>query len=302
MAINNNNQISKGSNLFLNIIFIFYSIICVIPFIIVVSVSFSSESRILMEGFGILPRGFTTSAYEYVFKGGKKLLDAYILTIINTLVGTILSLIVISWFAYAISRSYLRYRKFFTYYIVIIMLFSGGLVPWYIVNSQFLKITNTYYALFLPYLFNVWHVIIMRTFYKTTIHDSIIESAKIDGAGEFSIFFKIVTPLAKAGYATIGLFTSLIFWNDWWLSLILTTDSKYNTLQYYAYRVLAEAQIVNQMINEMGSEIASAFVKTLPSETAKFAICVIVIIPMLFAYPFFQKYFVKGMTIGAIKG
>lgn len=301
MIANKNNRISNTSNIVINCIFMLYTLLCIIPILIVLSVSLSNETSIVLYGYSVFPRDFTTTAYRHIFKDSIAVVNAYMVTTAVTIVGTILSVLVIALFAYPLSRNNLKYKKFFTMYIFITMLFSGGLVPWYIVCSQVLKITNTYFALFLPMVFNSWYVIIMRTFYKTTIPDSIIESAKIDGAGELRIFLRIVSPLCLPGYATIGLFCTLGFWNDWWLSMILTTDSKYNTLQYFIYRILTDATLIQQMQGQMGAN-ASDILENLPMESTRFAMCIIALGPILFIYPFFQKYFIKGLTIGSVKG
>jgi putative aldouronate transport system permease protein len=296
-----NNSKLKISTVAINALFAVYAGICILPVLIVLAVSFSKESDILYHGYSLLPKEFTLDAYGFVFRDSSNVIRSYLVTICVTIIGSLLSLTVISMFAYPLSRNCLKYKKWFTMYIFITMLFSGGLVPWYIVCSQVLHIRNTYFALFLPTLFNAWFVIIMRTFYKTTIPDSVIESAKIDGAGEMRIFLTIVSPMALPAYATVALFCTLNYWNDWWLSMILTTDSKYRTLQYFIYKVLVDASIIQQMQNRIAAN-AQDMIRNLPSESARFAMCVIAMGPILFIYPFFQKYFIKGLTVGAIKG
>lgn len=295
------NQISYRSNIILNIIFFVYALICILPIIIVLSISLSSESAVALNGFSILPREFTIEAYRFIFSDSSAVIHAYILTILVTIIGTFLTVLITGLFAYPLSRSDFRYRKFFTFFIFIPMMFSGGLVPWYIVNSQLLGITNSYLSLIIPPLFNIWYIIIMRTFYQTSIHPSLIEAAKIDGAGEFYIFFKIVTPLAKPAYATIALFATFFYWNDWWHSMILNSDVKYNSLQYFIYKVLTEASILRSMQSEIGA-YAQEMLKNMPSETAKFAMAIVAMGPILIVYPFFQKHFTTGLTVGSIKG
>lgn len=300
-AISGNKSKLKMSGIAFNALFMVYAGICILPILIVLSVSFSKESDIIYRGYSLIPREFTLDAYNFIFRDSNNVIRSYIVTICITIIGSLLSLTVISLFAYPLSRNRLKYKKLFTMYIFITMLFSGGLVPWYIVCSQVLHIRNTYFALFLPTLFNAWYVIIMRTFFKTTIPDSVIESAKIDGAGELRIFLTIVSPMSLPAYATVALFCTLNYWNDWWLSMILTTDSKFRTLQYFIYKVLVDASIIQQMQNRM-SVNAQSIIRALPDESARFAMCVIAMGPILFIYPFFQKYFVKGLTVGAIKG
>lgn len=298
----NYNTISMRANFGINLLFVLLALVCVLPVVITVSISLSSEQALNESGFGILPKQFTTEAYEFVFERGATFLRAYAVTAGVTAVGSFLSVLVVSFYAFALSRTDLRYNRFFTIYVLITMLFNGGLVPWYIVCSQFLHITNKYTGLFLPYLFNAWHVIIMRTFYKTTVSPELIEAAKIDGANEWQIFFRVASPLCKAGYATIALFSVLIFWNDWWLSLILMTDQKFATLQYYLYQVLTQVTVIREMSTRISGTALAEYARSLPAETVRFAICVIALGPILFVYPFFQRYFIKGMTIGALKG
>jgi len=294
-------SVTKKPHYILNIIFIIYSLICILPIVLIISISLSDQTRVLVDGYSLWPQQFTVQAYRFIFTGSSEIIHAYILTIGITIAGTILTVLVVSLFAYPLSRSDLKYKNFFSFYIFFTMLFSGGLVPWYIVCTQIMRLQNTYFALFLPMVFNAWFVIVLRTFFKTTIPDSVIESARIDGAGELRIYFFIVSPLSKAGYATIALFAVLNYWNDWWLSMILTTDKNYRSLQFLLYKILAQSDMLTQMANKTGMSTAKIAEK-MPSETARFALCLVTMGPILFIYPFFQKYFIKGITIGAIKG
>ena len=295
------NMLPWGARCFINVFCFIYMLACVLPLIIIISVSLSDETAIIEKGYGLLPRNFTTYAYEFVLREGNVIFNAYFVTILATVAGTVLSLMVISMFAYPLSRKSLKYRSFFSMFVFITMLFSGGLVPWYIVCSRLLHITNTYLALILPYVMNVWYVIIMRTFFVTTIPDSLIESAKIDGASELKTFLKIVMPLSKPGLATVGLFITITYWNDWWLPLILTTDQKYANLQFTLFRMLTNGELLIRM-SQFTNVNTSKFINLIPSESSRMAMCILAIGPIVLAYPFFQKYFIKGLTIGAIKG
>ena len=301
MKTSRTNLLPRGTRYLINVICFVYMLACVLPLVIIVSVSFSDEAAIIEKGYSLFPREFTTNAYEFVLREGDVLFNAYFVTILATVLGTILSLLVISLFAYPLSRKCLKYRNFFSMFVFITMLFSGGLVPWYIVCSQLLHITNTYFALFLPYVMNVWYVIIMRTFFVTTIPDSLIESAKIDGASEMRVFMKIIVPLSKPGLATIGLFITITYRNDWWLPLILTTDQKFANLQFTLFKMLTNGELLIRMSQFTNSNTAK-FINQIPSESSRMAMCILAIGPIVLAYPFFQKYFVKGLTIGAIKG
>ena len=295
------NQISSRANIILNSLFVIGVALCVVPLIIVASISLSNETAISLTGYGLLPKQFTFQAYKFIFSDSSSIIHAYLVTIGVTLVGTFLTVLVTGLFAYPISRADFRYTRFFTMFIFITMLFNGGLVPWYIVNSQLLKITNSYASLVIPPLFNVWYIIIMRTFYKTSIHPSLIEAAKIDGAGEFAIFAKIIVPLSKPAYATIALFSTFFYWNDWWHSMILNSEPQYISLQYFIYKALTEASILRSMQSEIGA-YAQEMLKNMPAETAKFAMALVAMGPIILIYPFFQKHFIKGLTVGSIKG
>ena len=290
---------STGSlgQIVLHALFILYLVVCVVPIVVAISVSLSNEVTVTLEGYGILPRDLTLDAYRFVFQDPDALLRSYVTTIVVTAVGTILTLIITSTFAYPLSRTKLKYRGFFMMLMLVTFLFRGGLVPTYVVNSQVLHINNTYWVLFLPLVFNAWYIIIMRTFFKTSIPSSLMEAAHIDGASEFIIYSRIVLPLSKPVLATIGLFQTVELWNNWFQSLVFTSDEKYHMIQYFVYRMLSEADSIARMARVLGFTAERA-----PTETARFAMAVVAMGPILFIYPFFQKYFVKGLVIGAIKG
>lgn len=294
------NQISFSSNLLLNTMFIIYVAICIAPLLLVIAISFTDEKEILMSGYSFIPRVFSIEAYDYVLTAGDTIWRAYGVSLFVTLAGTLLSLLIICMYAYPLSRSGFKYKSHFAFFVYFTMIFGGGLVPWVMVYTQLFRINDSIWILIFPYLMNAWFVMIMRTFFKTNVHESIIESAKIDGAGEFRTFFVIVLPLCRAGLATIGLFCTLNYWNDWYLPLIFVTDRRYFNIQYLMYQTLASIQFLTS-----GSASFSESTKVLadlPSESARMAIAVISIGPIIFAYPFFQKYFVKGLTVGAVKG
>ncbi|MHB8063391.1 MAG: carbohydrate ABC transporter permease [Ruminiclostridium sp.] len=294
------NSIKPFWNGLFNLMFILYSIACIIPLVLVIAVSFTDERTIATGGYNFIPKVFSVEAYKWVFKSGDAIIRAYGLSIIITIVGTLCSVALISMFSYVISRKDFKYRNVFSFIIFFTMIFNGGLVPWYMVYVNLLHINNTLLAYIIPNLANAWYVMIMRTFYQTNVPDSIIESAKIDGAGEFRTFIQIVLPLAKAGLATIALFQTLAFWNDWYLPLMLIEDSKLFNLQYILYKTLQAISYLSQASNiTVGS---ADLLAKMPGETARMAMCVLAIGPIICAYPFFQKYFVKGLTVGAVKG
>jgi putative aldouronate transport system permease protein len=245
------NSISTGSNLVLHLIFILYTLACLVPVFVVLSVSFSTEAKIAIDGYGFLPNGFTLRAYEFLFDTGSEVGQAYINTIVATVVGTLICVTMVSLYSYPLSRPDFQFRNGFTFFMFFTMLFGVGLVPFYIVCKNILHIYNTRWALFLPLAFNAFWVIVMRTFYKTTIPDSLIESARIDGAGEIFTWVTIVLPLSIPGIATIALFSTINIWNNFFMSLLLTESSRMQNLQHLIYSSLNNVQYLRQLI-QMG--------------------------------------------------
>jgi putative aldouronate transport system permease protein len=291
------NRISLPSNIIINVIFILVILLFLLPLLLVVMVSISSEKTILTNGYQYWPAQFDISAYEFIFKSGKDILNAYGTSIIVTGIGSVAATLIIALYAYPLSRSSFAPRNKFAFFAFFTTIFGGGLVPWVFIYSQLFKIDGTLWILIVPYLMNAWWVIIMRTFMKSSVPDELIEAARIDGAGEFRIFFQIVIPLCKAGLATIFLFCLLRFWNDYYLALIFVKDHHLYTIQYYMFQMLSNISYLTS-----NSNIPAEARRNLPSETARMAIAVIAVGPVIFAYPFFQRYFVSGLTIGAVKG
>lgn len=294
------NNITPFWNGTFNLMFMIYAIACIIPLLLIIGVSFTDEKTIVLNGYNFIPKVFSLESYKWVFQSGDAILRAYVLSIGVTVVGTFCSVAIIAMFAYAISRKDFKYRNIFSFIVFFTMIFNGGLVPWYMVYTNLLHINNTLLAYLVPSMISAWYVMIMRTFFQANVPDSIIESAKMDGAGEFRIFLQIVLPLAKPGLATIALFQTLQFWNEWYLPLMLIEDSKLFNLQYILYKTLTAIQFLAQASNISGG--SAAILAKLPSETARMAMCVLAIGPIILAYPFFQKYFIKGLTVGAVKG
>ncbi len=293
-------KINRKADIALNILMILCTIACVLPLIIVFSASITDEKTVTMYGYSLFPRELSLEAYKYIFKDIMVILRAYGVTVLVTVVGSALSLVTIALYAYPISRKDFKYRNVFTFIVFLTMLFNGGLVPWYMVYVNVLHIDDTIMALILPYLMTPLYVLIMRTFFMTTIPDGIIEAARIDGAGEFQTFVWIVLPLAKPVLATIGLFNLLTYWNDWYAPLLFINNEKLFNLQYLMYRV---DKAIIYLSNNAGSiNNATQIMANLPTQTARMAMAVIAIGPIILAYPFFQKYFVEGLTIGSIKG
>lgn len=285
------------SSIIVHTILMIFALLCIIPIIAVISISFSSETEIALNGYSLLPRGFTTRAYEMIFNNPKQIINSYMISILLTTMGGILGLLVVSLIAYPLSRKDFYYRKKLTFYVFFTMLFNGGLVPWYIVITKYLHLQNTIWVLILPYVAIPWYILLLRTYFSK-IPISIIESAKIDGSSEFGTFFKIILPLSKPALATIGLFIILQYWNDWWLSLLYIEKESLIPLQYMLYRIMNNIQFLT---TQMQTGAVSVKISDLPNESARMAMCIVAAGPMLFIFPFFQKYFVKGLTVGAVK-
>lgn len=274
-----------------------FSVICLFPFILMISTSFSTESLVTKTGFAIIPKGFTTFAYNILFRDSKQLMGSYAVTIIMTVCGTALGLFIISMTGYALQRKDFPFRNHISFYIYFTTLFSGGLVPYYLLISKYLGLKDNYLAVFLPLLMSPWLIILMKNFIKA-IPFEITESGKIDGAGDITIFIKLILPMLKPALATIGLFLALGYWNEWYNSMLfLSAKVEFRPLQYHLYKIINE---VNSLKNSVAG--TNIIVTSLPLETLKMATAVVATGPIIFLYPFVQKYFIAGITVGAVKG
>lgn len=295
------NKKSSSISLFIfHTILMLFSLLCIIPIVAIIAISVSNETDIVNFGYKLIPKSISFEAYRYIFANPKEVLNSYIVTASITLLGGIFGLLLTSLYAYPLSRPDFRHRNKFSFYIFFTMIFNGGLVPTYLIVARFLHLSDTIWALIVPYLANAWFVIIMRTYFQT-IPISLIESAKIDGSTEFRTFFTIVLPLSKPALATIGLFIILNYWNDWFLALLYISPSakRLVPLQYMLYRIMSNIQFLTQ---QMQSSAVNVDMTKLPNESARMAMSVIAAGPMLFVFPFFRKYFVRGLTVGAVKG
>ncbi|GHT53373.1 ABC transporter permease [Spirochaetia bacterium] len=269
---------------------------CLIPFILLISGSFSSEHAIRFYGYSFLPQEFNLEAYKLVFKYPEKILRAYGVSIFITAIGTAGGLFLITMTAYVISRKSFKYRNIISFFFYFTTLFNGGMVCTYIFYIRYLHLKDSLLALILPGMFNVFYLLIMRSFIAA-IPQALIESAKIDGAGEFKIFTRIVLPILPSGLATIGLFMALGYWNDWYNAMLyINTPTKY-PLQYMLYDLLMRTQAMAQVASQIGIRVES-----MPTNALKLAMAVVATGPIILLYPFVQKYFIKGVTIGSVKG
>ncbi|WP_339288621.1 carbohydrate ABC transporter permease [Paenibacillus sp. FSL E2-0201] len=276
---------------------IFLAILCIFPFILVVSSSLTEESKILTDGYQFIPTAFSTEAYSILFKYPDQMIQAYMVTIGVTLIGTLFGLFLTSMTAYALSRKDFKWRNKFSFFFFFTTLFNGGLVPWYLLMVNYLHIKDTLMALVIPMMLNVFYIIVMKSF-MGSIPEAIVESAKIDGAGDFKIYARLILPLSKPALATIGLFLALAYWNDWYNALLFISDEKLMPLQYYLYKMLGNMDGMRKAMMGAGAVVTTS----IPSESLKMAMTVVATGPILLAYPFVQRYFVQGLTIGAVKG
>ena len=294
------NTISPPVNLLLNACFILLSIACVMPVVLVFIVSFTHNDSLLSQGYSFFPDKWSFIAYESLFKDSATLVRAYGVSIGVTIAGTIASVVLMALFAYPISRQDYPYRYFFTFFLFFTMLFNGGLVSRYLVYTQGLNLLDSYMALILPLLIVPFNVIIMRTFFQSTIHPALIESARIDGASEMLIFLRIILPLSLPVLATMALFSTINYWNDWFNALLFIRSEDKYPVQYLMIRVLNDIQYLRDNV-ELAAQNPE-LMRNLPNESLQMAMAVVGMGPILLVYPFFQKYFVKGLTVGAVKG
>lgn len=298
---NKNLYFSKPVRLIIEILIGIFAFSCIFPFIYVIIISFSSEKSILNNGYQLIPSSWSWDGYIYLWKMRSQLLMSVGTSLFVTIVGTILTVLLTTSYAYAISRTSFAYRKFFTFAILVTMLFSGGLVPTYIVMTQMLHLKNTVWALILPLSFSPFYVIVMRTFFKKSVPEAIIESARIDGLSEIGIFFKIVIPLSLPGIATIALFSTLGYWNDWFNALLYADNSTLLPLQYMLMKIQNTMDFMAQNAQAGGITAQASILNSIPKESVRMAMVVVATLPIALTYPFFQRYFVEGLTIGGVK-
>ena len=273
-----------------------FALVCIIPFFLIIASSFTSESYIIKNGYVLWPKEFSTSAYELIFKNPAKILRAYGVTAFVTIIGTALSVFVNAMTGYVLQRKDFRWRNIFSFYFFFTTLFSGGLVPWYILCVKTLHLKNTIWALIIPTIVTVWNIILVKGF-MGGIPGEITESAKIDGAGDFRIFVKLILPLSKPVVATIGLFTALAYWNDWYMCMLFIDKKELFDLQYLLYQLMGSIKALREIASQSTISVSS-----MPIESTKMALTIVATGPIILVYPFVQKYFVKGLTLGSVKG
>ena len=274
-----------------------FGLVCLYPLLLTLSVSLTSERLIATDGFRLFPRAFTLDTYIYIFAhSGSRILRSYLITIFITVAGTLGAVLVTTMISFAISIRSLRYRNIIAFLCNFTLIFSSGIVPWYVVCVNWYKLQNNLLALIVPSLFSVWQMFLMRTYFQA-VPASLYEAARIDGAGWLTIFFRVALPICKTAVLTISMMYALNFWNDWWHSLMFINDKNLFPLQYYLYSIVSNVQAISSGRIPPG---AAASIR-LPSETVKMAVTIITIGPIIFLYPLVQRYFVHGIMMGAVK-
>ena len=275
-----------------------FALLCLYPFLLVVSGSLTTSAAAIQYGFRLIPAEFTLAAYQTLLKDPSGIINGYKVTLFVTTVGTAASLLVNSMMAYVLSRSTLPGRKFINIYVLVTMLFSGGMVPWYIVCTRYLHLQNNIFALIVPILASAWNIFLVRNYFSS-ISPAMHESALLDGAGEFTIFTRIYIPLAKPVLATVLLFTALGYWNDWWHGLMLIEKQNMQPLQMLLRSVVSNIQFLQTA--DSSPEI-QALMASIPGDGLKMALVIVTTGPIILLYPFIQKFFVKGIMVGSVKG
>ena len=294
------NRVSVPTNIIITIIFLLLAFTCLVPLIFIFIISISSNESIVMQGYSFFPKQLSLSAYKFMWDAKDTMGRAFLVSVLARVCGRAVGVLLNASMGYVLSRKNYKLKKIFTYLIFIPMLFNGGMVSSYMINSQVLMLKNSIWALILPMAVSSFYIIILRTFFQTTIPDSIIESAKMDGANQFVIFLKLVLPISLPGLAAIGLFLAFGYWNDWFLAMLYMDDQGSIPLQYVLMKIERSVNFISQNAALIGD--ASELKSRLPSETIRMAIVMVVVVPIAVTYPFFQKYFISGLTIGSVKG
>jgi len=278
-----------------------FAALCLLPMIVTVSISFSNEQDLVRNGYSLLPRMFDSAAYTYILRAPKPLISSYWVTLRVTAIGTVLGVLFMSMAAFPLSRRDFAWGRMINFYVFFTMLFSGGLVPTYIVIVRYLHLKNNFWVLVLPLVVVPWFVFLFLTYFKS-IPFELIESAKLDGASELTIYWRIVLPMSKPAVATVALLLSLRYWNEWFIGLLYIDKAGLIPLQLWMQRVMSNMQFLLENIDYMGGANMQQMIKDLPTESVRMAMAVLAAGPMMFIFPFFQKYFTKGLTVGSLKG
>ena len=294
------NRIKPGTNAVFNLVFALLAAAAILPVVFVFMISISSEESIRQVGYSFLPVEFSNKAYLFLWNERGTIFNALLISILVTCLGMALGILLTTTMGYSLSRPEFKLKQFYTWVIFIPMLFSGGLVASYVVNANILGLRNTLWVLILPLAVSSYNIVICKTFFKSTIPDGIIESAKIDGATQLRTFVSIVVPISKPLFATIALFLCFGYWNDWFLSSLYISNSRLVSLQALLNNIMRSLEYMAN--NPTAGVSLQQYKAQMPSESVRMAIAIVIVIPIACAYPFFQKYFISGLTIGAVKG
>lgn len=284
---------------FVYLFVILFALACLYPFLMVISGSFMTNEEVINDGFKLIPDTWTLESYQLLLGNSKVIMNGYTITLTVTIVGTFCSIIVNGMMGYVLSRKRMSGRKFLNLYVLLTMLFNGGMVPWYMICTKYLHLQDSIIALILPSVVSAWYIFLIRNYFSS-IPEALWESAKLDGAGEFKIFSKIYLPLGKPVIATVVLFAALGYWNDWWLGLMLIDDSTKQPLQMILRTMMSNIQFLQTMSQQTAE--AQAMLAAVPADGVKMAMVIVTTGPIILLYPFIQKYFMKGIMVGAVKG
>jgi len=294
-------RVRPATNALFNVLMVFLSLVCLVPILLAVSISLTDEASLSEHGYRLIPRDFSFEGYAFLAQNHQLVLKALGVSMFITVVGTVMGVILNSLMGYVLSRREYKLQRYFVWFVFIPMVFSGGLIATYFIISQFLRLSDTIWVLILPLAVSSFNVILCKTFFRATIPDSLIESAKLDGASQLRIFFSLVFPLSLPVLATIGLFMSFAYWNDWFTAMLYIDNPSLLSLQAYLNRLLADINFLAQNAALLGMTQAQ-LLAVMPQEAARMAIVIAAILPIACVYPFFQRYFVSGLMVGAIKG
>lgn len=294
--------VKPHTNVILSILVGLFALFCFLPILLIYIGSFTAEKAIKINGFSFFPAKWSVSAYQYLFKDGGQILQSYWVSISLTVFGTVLSLLIMTLYAYAISRKDFALHRQLTFFAYFTMLFNGGMVAAYIVNTTVFGLRDSYWVLLLPTLCSAYNIIVLRTFFTSLGTESLIEAAKIDGASELRIYARIILPISKPALATIGLFTAIAYFSKWFEVMLYIENNKLYTIQYLLQRVMKNLEYLRSNPEFAMSEGGVELLENLPGESMRMALTVLAMTPVLAFYPFFQKYFVKGLTLGSVKG
>ena len=293
------NQIKPSTNLLFNIIFLVLGLTCIFPLLFVFSISITSEEALRATGYQIIPPELSAAAYQFLWNERAMIFRAVFMSVIVTVIGTIITIALTTTMGYVVSRKSFKLKGIYTWIIFVPMIFNGGMLSSYVVVNNILGLRNTIWALILPLACSSFSVTICRTFFRTTVPDAIVESAKIDGAGQFRIWAQIVLPISKPVMATIGMFAAFGYWNDWFQASLYLDDKNLQTLQSLLNNVQKSIEYIAN--NPAGGLSLQEYKAAMPTESVRMAIAIVIIVPIAMTYPFFQKYFISGLTIGSVK-